>query len=538
MTDAENPEEPTAKVQRRYLTDWIWLIPVAAVLVVLWIGWRQLASEGPAISIVFASADDIQIGSKVRHNAVDIGTVKTITLTQDLSHVVVTARMNRQVSGHLGSDTQFWIVRPRLSPNGISGLETIVSGAYIEMQPGKKKGSQHRFKGLDQPPLVPIGVAGSTFRLKANQVRSLNPGSPLYYRGIDVGRVTGYELADRGAWINLFVFVRAPYDKLVHHESLFWNVSAVSVSTSGGGLTANAASLESLFAGGIAFDTSNDVLNETPSQPGTRFPLYNDEASARSEPVGPRIYYLVNFPGSISGISSGSPVELRGIEVGHVTDAHLEYDRATHTLLTPVTLELHPQAIRNLAVTGDKHLASAVNDALGHLVAQGMRARLSSSNLLTGQRKISLELVPDAPPAQLLWARGLIEIPTTPSGDLDELTRTANQAVAKVNRLLSSPETKRSLKALSDTLANLDQISKEANRQTGPLLANLRKASEQATATMKSVNRSIGGESGQTPDITRAIDELANAARSIRILADYLDRHPEALLRGRSGSHP
>jgi paraquat-inducible protein B len=167
-----------------------------------------------------------------------------------------------------------------------------------------------------------------------------------------------------------------------------------------------------------------------------------------------------------------------------------------------------------------------------------MRARLSSSNLLTGQRKISLELVPDAPLAQLLWARGLIEIPTTPSGDLDELTRSANQAVAKVNRLLTSPETKRSLKALSDTLANLDQISKEANRQTGPLLANLRKASEQATATMKSVNRSIGGESGQTPDITRAIDEIANAARSIRILADYLDRHPEAFLRGRSASHP
>ncbi|MGA2409799.1 MAG: MlaD family protein [Candidatus Binataceae bacterium] len=538
MSETSHTERPAAKIRRSYLAGWVWIVPATAVIVVLWLAWSRLQSEGPTITIIFPRAEGIQAGAKIRHNAVDIGTVKDLKLTSDLSQVAVTAAMIRQVSDHLGSDTQFWIVRPRLSASGISGLETIVSGAYIEMQPGKAGGSLRQFKGLDQPPLIQKGQAGSTFRLHADQVRSLNPGSPLYYRGLQAGQVSGYKLAGGGAWVDVFIFVRAPYDKLVHHESLFWNMSAVSVSTSGAGLTAKTASLESLFAGGIGFDTPSAVLHAPSSRPGTEFPLYNDEDSARSEPVSTRVYYLVQFPGSVAGIATGSPVDLRGIDAGRVKDVHLEYDRSHHSLSTPVILELRPDVIRGLQASRTDDLAVAANDALSDLVARGLRARLSSSNLITGQRKVSLDFDPDAPPAHLAQARGYFEIPTAPSGDFDDLTQAANRAMDNLNRLLTSPELKRSMKSLDESLANLDHASKETSQQIGPLMMDLRKTVDQASVALASVNRSLGSETGQNPDLARAISELTEAARSIRILADYLDRHPEALLRGRNDSRP
>lgn len=144
----------------------------------------------------------------------------------------------------------------------------------------------------------------------------------------------------------------------------------------------------------------------------------------------------------------------------------------------------------------------------------------------------------DAPPAHLIMGRGYAEIPTVRCGDLDDLTESANQTVDNLNRLLSSPEMKRSVKSLDETLANLDHASKETSQQIGPLMTNLRNTSAQADATLANVNNSLGGQTGQNPDLAAAIKELTGAARSVRVLADYLDQHPEALLRGRDDSHP
>jgi paraquat-inducible protein B len=441
--------------------------------------------------------------------------------------------MNHQMYDHLGRDTQFWIVRPRITPRGLSGLETIVSGAYIEMNPGKTRGSERRFRGLEQPPLQ-NGVTGSTFILHSDQMRSLSRGSSVYYRGISVGEVSSYFLAGGGAWVNIVITVRAPYDKLIHHESLFWNLSALSVSTSGAGLTATAASLESLIAGGIAFETPKAVLDQPASRPGTEFPLYDDENSAKAEPVGPRLYYLAEFPGSITGISIGSPVQLLGVDIGRVSDAHLEYDRSSRSLSTPVTLELRPDAIRNLTAPGAQDVTASASSALQHLIAAGLRAHLSSTNLITGQRKVALDFGADPPPVHFVSIRGYGEMPTVEAGDFDDLLRSANQSVNKINQLLNSAELKRSMKALDETLSNLESVSIETRQQVGPLMTSLRKSSEEANETLTTANRSLGGETGQNPDIARAVNELTDAARSIRVLADYLDRHPEALLRGRS----
>ena len=328
----DDQEPPRVRIARHRLIGWVWIVPVTAVLIVAWLAWNELAAVGPTITITFQVADGVEAGTtKIRHNSVDIGTVKAISLTHDLSRVVVTARMTRQISDYLTQGTRFWIVRPRLTPGGVSGLETIVSGAYIEMDPPRARGTPARhFIALDNPPVEQTAIQGSSFGLQAQQIRSLSQGSPVYYRGISVGQVTGYELAPGGGSVNIHVLIKAPYDKLVRPESLFWSLSAVAISAGANGLKATAASLETLLAGGIAFDTPLEALNSAPSPPGREFRLYDDEAAARAQLVGPRAYYTVQFPGSVSDLNIGAPVELQGIGVGRVTDMHLEYDPRTH----------------------------------------------------------------------------------------------------------------------------------------------------------------------------------------------------------------
>ena len=525
---------PRVRIARHRLIGWVWIVPVTAVLIVAWLAWNELAAAGPTVTITFQIADGVEAGTtKIRHNSVDIGTVKAISLTHDLTRVVVTARMTRQISDYLTQGARFWIVRPRLTPGGVSGLETIVSGAYIEMDPPRVKGMPARhFVGLDNPPVEQTALQGTSFKLRAQQIRSLSQGSPVYYRGISVGQVTGYELAPGGAWVNIHILIKAPYDKLVHPESLFWNLSSVAISAGANGLKATAASLETLLAGGIAFDTPVQTQNSAPSPPGTQFRLYDDEGTARSQIIGPRAYYTVQFPGSVSDLIIGAPVELQGISVGRVTDMHLEYDQRTHVLRTPVTIALQASQIAGIT-PDDQNLQETMDQVLDHLIEQGLRARLASASLLTGERLVALEFSSRPAAAHLIQGRFHMEIPTVPAGDFDDLSRSATEVANNLNQLVTSPETKRSIKSLDETLANLNRASQEASVQIGPLIASLRRAADATQSALATANRTMGGQTAQNPDLPRLISELTDAARSVRALADYLDEHPEALIRGR-----
>jgi paraquat-inducible protein B len=530
----QNQEAPRARVERHRAIGWIWTVPLAAVLIVAWLAWNELSTAGPTITITFQTADGVEAGTtKIRHNSVEIGTVKRVSLIHDLTRVVVTANMSRQISDHLNTGTRFWVVRPRFTVGGVSGLETIVSGAYIEMEPAKgNRNAVRHFIGLETPPVVQAEVPGKTFRLRAHQIRSLNQGSPVYYRGISVGQVTGFDVAASGAWVNIHILIKAPYVKLVHPESLFWNVSAVAISAGTGGLKATAASLETLLAGGIGFDTPDEALNSAPSPPGKEFRLYDDEAAARSQLVGPRAYYTVQFPGGIRDLDVGAPVELQGVSVGRVSEMHLEYDPRTHVLWTPVTIALQSKQIVGI-VPQDNNLQETMDQTLDHLIEQGLRARLANANLLSGQRLVSLEFDSRPSAAHLIQGRLHMAIPTVSSGDFDDLSRSAAEVANNLNQLVTSPEMKRSIRSLDETLANLDHVSHEASGQVGPLIASLRRAADSTQSALATANRSMGGQSAQNADLPRLISELTDAARSVRALADYLDEHPEALVRGR-----
>jgi paraquat-inducible protein B len=548
---------PAAHLRPHRLIAWVWLIPVAAVLIVAWLGWQSLAERGPKITITFEDAEGLDAGhTPIRYKSVQVGTVESIDLSKDLSKVEVGARMDRKIEASLTSQTEFWVVKPRFSASGISGLSTLVSGYYIAMEPGTHGAPATRFRGLDDPPVVQADVPGTSFILEAKQLGSLTQGSPVSYRGIQVGQVQGYALSQDGKQVDIVTFVRSPYDRVVHSNSRFWNASGVSVSYGANGFKANVASLQALIAGGIAFDTPPGTETEKPRPGESHFPLFEDESTAEAEPEGPTVSYLIDFPGSVHGLGIGAPVELMGIQVGRVTDLHLEYTVASGAVSTPVTVQLEPAKVHV-----DRPVKRAVgrigiDQSVGRLVEAGLRARLASGSLLTGARYVSLDFVPDATPAKLSPAGAMMEIPSVAAGDIDQLTRSASdlmtklaglplpqvmanleQVTAHLDSITGSPELTRTLANLDRTMANLQKVSGAANQQLPALLASLHQTADAAQATLGAANRMLGADpTAGSQGLPQAMSELTAAARSIRTLADFLDQHPEALLRGRASS--
>lgn len=555
MSDGES----TARVRRSRLVAIVWLVPIAAFLVVIWVGYQTFASHGPTVTITFTSADGLEAGhTKIRHKDVDIGTVKQVVLTKDMGHVEVTAVLDRQVEDHVTDSTRFWIVRPRVSAAGITGLNTLVSGAYLEMDPGHPAPDAQpadHFTGLEEPPVVDDeDVPGTRYTLHADDLGSIGQNSPIYFRGINVGEVLGYQLGQNAKQTDIFIYIHAPYDKLVRPKSHFWNVSGVSISAGAGGIHASTRSLEALLAGGLGFDTSDAAMWDAASPKNAEFHLYNNEDEADRQPSGPTVTYLAYFPGSVHGLSEGASVELQGMRVGQVTDVHLDYDKGTGTLRAPVTFQIDPTQLP-LSKDQPKPSIDAVNQAMDQLVQKGLRARMGSANLLTGQRLIQLEFVPDAPSATVDYGGPVPQVPTVGAGDLDALSVSANQfmdklaklpiaeigmglhnILAHVDQATAGPELGRAVKSLDRSLANLDELTQKTNQQIGPTLESLHRTADAADQTLEAAQRLMGAGGDRSRDLPALIHELTDSMRSIRALADYLDQHPEALLRGRTGS--
>ena len=546
--------ESTARVRRSRMVAIVWLVPIVAFLVVLWVGFQTFANHGPEVTITFTSADGLEAGhTKIRHKDVDIGTVKRVVLTKDMSHVEVTVELERQVEDHVTSNTRFWIVRPRVSAAGISGLNTLVSGAFIEMDPGAQGAPTDHFAGLEEPPVVDDeDVPGTRFTLHADDLGSLGQSSPIYFRGINVGEVLGYELGKGAKKTDIFIYIHAPYDKLVRPKSHFWNVSGVSISAGAGGIRASTRSLEALLAGGLGFDTSDAAMWDAASPKDAEFHLYNNEDEADQQPTGPTVSYVANFPGGVHGLTEGSSVEVQGMRVGQVTDVHLEYDAKADTLRAPVTFEIDPT---QLPIGKDQPKPSIVdvNKAMDHLVQKGLRARMGSANLLTGSRLIELDIVADAPAATVDYSGAVPQVPTVASGDLDALSASANQfmdklaklpiaeigaglhnILAHVDQATAGPELSRAVKSLDRSLTNLDQLTQKTNQQIGPILESLHRTADSADQTLEAAQHLLGSGGDRSRDLPALIHELTDSMRSIRALADYLDQHPEALLRGRT----
>jgi paraquat-inducible protein B len=516
-------------VERRRGLPVVWVIPLLAAAIGAWLAYTTWSRKGPTITLTFQAAQGLQPGtSPIKYRDVEMGVVKTVDLSDDLSHVVVTAEMKKSAEDHLREGTQFWIESVRLSASGVSGLGTLLSGVYIGMAPGTGKATR-RFTGLEQAPVLEVNQPGRKFQLRAEKLGSLAAGSPIYFRGIPAGEVLGYDLDPDGQGVNIYAFVRAPYDVLVRGESRFWNASGIDMSVGANGLTVHTESLAAIVEGGIAFDTPVSASAGEPSKEGATFGLYRSFESIKEAQFTTRVPFLVYFQGTVGGLAPGAPVNFRGIQVGEVKSVRLEIDANTYAVRLPVVVDIEPQRID---VVGSME-PLAHQEHMAKFVDLGLRAQLRSGNLLTGSQVVALDFFPKAPPAQLTYADGLAVIPAVPS----TTTELMDKATAFIDNLSKAPIAQ----LITDLRTTVDDVnrlvgSKALQEGVGPLMDGARAMLTQADATLKSADGVIGPDSALRYDMANLFQELTRMSRSLRTLADYLERNPNALIFGKGNS--
>lgn len=493
----------------------VWVVPIVAALAGVWVAVTRILDQGPSIEIVFDSAEGLEGGkTKIHYNGVAVGTLSEIRLSKDHRRVVTWAQMAPGTSDFLVDGTQFWVVRPRISGANVTGLGTLISGAYIGMEIGASKTPKRHFVALTEPPIVTGEVPGRFFKLKTATLGSLEDGTPIYFRRLKVGEVASYELDTDGKALTVKVFVRAPYDQYVNPNTRFWHASGIDVTLGAEGLTVQTQSLLSILIGGIAFETPPVAPVLPPAEADAEFTLFKDRAEAFKLPArDPQLYGMV-FDQSVRGLAPGAPVEFRGIPIGEVVEIIAEIDAETFEFSIPVTVDLDAQRLGVRVVDPEPGVDAAAlrRKLIDTLVARGLRAQLRSGSLLTGALYVALDFFPDAPPASVDWSKSPVSFPTVP-GELEALEASIVQIVKKIEGM------------------PLEQIGKELQKA----MVELDKTLVSARGTLDSADRLIAPDSVLAVELGSTLQEVRRAARGMRVLADYLERHPEALLRGKPG---
>lgn len=513
----------------------VWLIPIIAALIGGWLAVKAVIERGPTITISLSTAEGIEPEkTRVKYHSVDIGRVTGVAFSEDRTRVVATVALSKQAEPFLVDDTRFWVVRPRISGTQISGLNTLLSGAYIGMDVGTSGESRRNFVGLDVPPIVTIDLPGSHFQLHADDLGSLDVGSPIYFRRVQVGSIVAYELEKDGAGVQLRAFINAPYDRFVKADTRFWQVSGFDVALDASGIRLNTESVASMLFGGIAFQTPAESVLDASAQGGASFTLYSDRGKAMRLPdTAEETYHLV-FDESVRGLSVGAPVDFRGVVMGEVTAIDVDYDEKTNIRI-PVEVRLYPDRLRG-KVKQDK---AQPGDLIKKLVERGLRAQLQSGSLLTGQLFVALDFFPGEAKAAVRKHAGRSEIPTVPSS-LRELQTTLLHLARKLDKLPlgeTVADARKSLKALEGALSATESTMKRMDSKLVPqaesTLAELSRTLTGAQKTLVGIDGMLADDAPLQHDLRETLREVSRSAAALRSLADYLERNPGAILRGR-----
>ena len=532
----------------------VWLIPILTALIGAWLIVHTLTDRGPLVTITFRTADGIEIEkTRIKYKSLDIGLVEGVRFSKDFSRVEVRARLGKEAAHFLRRDTRFWVVRPTLSARGISGLGTLLSGAYIEIEPGQGA-PQSLFVGLESPPVVNADEAGKQITLMTRRLGSIDRGSLVHYNGIVAGEVLGYEMANDYRSVLVHAFVKPPFDRLVRSNTRFWSASGIDLTLGPDGMRVKTESLQALLFGGIAFDTPDSQDAGAEDISGLVFTLYDDQKTIQDHAFSSKIRFVLFFEDSVRGLTIGAPVEFKGIKVGSVIDLRLEYDEKKSAFRIPVVVELEPERI----LERGEQMKKAPREAFQAMVRRGLRARLQTGNLLTGQLFVDLDMQPKSPIRLAGGGRIEPELPTV-QGKFDQMTASASGILDKLdkidfaaigaelqgtlkgaNAIANGPKLEASLNDLAESLAGVKSIMKKVDARAEPITANLeqalaaaRDALEKAKATMALVDGVLVPDSPLQANVIRLTQELAETAKSARALVDLLEREPQSLLFGK-----
>jgi paraquat-inducible protein B len=510
----------------------VWLIPLAALLIGLWLVFDHLAGQGPTITLRIKDAEGIQAGkTAIKTRSVQVGQVEAVTLSEDLTHAIVTARLQAGSDRMLNEDTRFWVVKPRIGREGISGLGTVLSGAYIELQPGNGEKEQRKFTVEEQPPVTEAGAQGITLILDSEPGNSVTTGDPVTYRNLTVGRVvdTRFEAAERR--IRHRIFIEKPYDTLITDSSRFWSVSGVGFELDSQGFRVNLQSLETLLGGGIAFGIPDPGVEPgQPVKPGSHFTLYPDQEAARRGLFDQYIEYVLMVEDTVRGLRRGAPVEYRGVRVGTVEQVpwHFTADQpdSLNRFAIPVLIRIEPQRV------SEAPSASLLEDwrqRLDRMFRRGLRATLQAGNLLTGSLFVDLNFHDDDSEYTPRRFQNVPVFPTTQGGlaqlegQITQLMNTLNnlplaQIANKLDRNLAASET--TLRQFGEVAGRLEAIL--GDPATAQLPARL-------AQTLNALQQTLG-DAGPGSQLADTLERLERLIRDAEPLVRTLREQPNALI--------
>ncbi len=513
----------------------VWIVPLVALSIAIWMAVQARLERGTTIHITFPHASDIIAGQTlIKLKDVEIGTVKSVRLSSDLRNVIVKAEIDRSVSSYLSENTRFWVVTPRISATGVSNLGTLISGVYIVMDPGEKGSYTNKFSGLKQQPAFVSDEPGTQYVLQAQELGSLDIGSPIYFRQIRVGEVTGYKLSESSDSVDINMFVKSPHDKLIQTRSRFWNVSGFGVTINADGMKARMASLASLINGGVAFDNAANYEKSELADSGHRFYLHPDRESVLEGRFDIEYFYVLKFSGSVRGLTVGAPVEFRGIKIGEVVDVELASSENSEKSLH-VYISMEPQRLDPKS----SPTREQVDENIANMVKQGLRAQMKTASLITGSRFIDLVFSEDQQAEALIKGENFSEIPTVDdSMDLmtkqmsdivdslsqvpfDKIGKDLSESMASLNSILATLSEKNTAAKMDGAVANMEDT-----------LASANKALIQLSTTMESIDHAIAPDSEFKYEMTEMMKSVGDAAQAMELLMNELNRHPNALISG------
>ncbi len=516
---------------RRFGVSAVWLVPLLAGVIGLSLLISGTLSKGPRIFITFHSAEGVEAHkTKVKVRNVVIGEVSAVVLNKDRTGVVATVDLDADAGAFTAEDSLFWVVRPRIGATGVSGVDTLLSGPFIAADSGTSGQTDKHFVGLETPPPVTYGTKGTRFTLHAGDLGSLEVGSPVYYRRIQVGQIAAFHLSADGKGVDAEVFINAPNDRFVTTDTRFWNASGVGMTLDADGLRIKTESVSTILAGGVAFVEPDYSTNAPRAAEHARFTLFDDQQKALSPPDGEPGYIHMIFSQSLRGLEVNSPVEFMGITLGRVVSVDLDYDAASKSFTSIVGALIYPdrlgmaneKIVKTLGVTDDARTAQLIAD----FVKRGLRAQPRSESLLTGQLYISLGFIANAAPVPFDVSAQPLIIPTVP-GELEKMQEQVQQIIDKVSNV--------PVQEIADNLnGSLGEAQKTFGLFNEQVMPELHGVLLQSRSTMEVAGAALAEDSPVRQQIDRTIDDVQRMARSVRVLTDYLSRNPEALIRGRT----
>ena len=526
-----------AKPKRKSSPQLIWLIPIVAVLIGGWLAVKTILEQGPTITITFKTAEGIEAGkTKVKYKNIDIGEVKTVGFSKDLENIVLTVEMHKGAAAHLVEDVRFWIVKPRISGGQVSGIGTLFSGSYIEMDRGKSSTRREKFEGLEIQPAVTGDMAGRQFVLHGTDLGSHGVGTPVMFRRIQVGKVAVNELNPDGSGVTLKIFVESPYDKFVNANTRFWDVSGIDITADAQGVKVNTEGLMAILLGGVAFEAPAGSEALPQADPETVFPLFSDRTAAMKQPDNEMLVFTMYFVESLRGLTVGAPVELNGVAIGEVRKILTGWDNQLGRFRFPVDVAIFPGRLRALSRERVADPTPAEQKArIEKFVEEGLRAQMKTGSLLTGQMYITLDVFPNAAPAKINWATSPPEFPTQP-GMMVELQATLMNISKKLEDMpiaQISADLRTALQSLNRTLVGAEQMVKRMDKEVAPAAKS---ALDDARRLLITTEQTLSSDSPLQQDLRTSLRDLSRAAQSLRELTELLERQPESLIRGKKES--